>query len=73
MTFDDDFCRIHFDTGPKDLPCKKNGIEWPPPKVFSFGGFLFERKSFSEITDQQRQGMTHVMRGAEYFLQEAEG
>jgi hypothetical protein len=72
VTFDDDFCRIHFDTKSKDILCKKSGLEWPPPKVIDLGGFLFKRENYSKITDQQRQEMTHVMRGAEYFPKENE-
>ena len=67
MTFDDDFCRIYFESGHRDIGCKANNIEWPPPNVIKIGGFIFKRGSFSQITDKQREEMTHVMRGAEYY------
>ena len=66
MTFDDDFCRINFLTGNRDIACKRLGIEWPPPEVISIEGFRWKRINYSKLTDKQREGMTHVVRGAEY-------
>jgi hypothetical protein len=67
MTFDDDFCRIHFAAGSRNVACIKMKMEWPPPEIIDFGwGFRFERTSYSKITDEQRKTMTHVARGAEY-------
>ncbi len=66
MTFKDDFCRIHFSSGHKNITCDSLKIGWPPPKIIDFGGFNFKRIRYSQITDKQRNGMTHVIRGAEY-------
>lgn len=66
MTFDDDFCRIWFLTGAKNIPCKNLNINWPPPDKISIEGFEFSRTRFSNITDEQRETMDHVCRGAEY-------
>lgn len=66
MTFDDDFIRVPFWSGHRDFPCKALKIDWPPPARIGFFGVELERVRMSEITDEQRQGMTHVCRGAEY-------
>ena len=67
MTFDDDFLRLVFDHGVKNVTCKSVGIDWPPPPMLDVGGFILLRKSYSQITDEQREGLTHVARGAEYL------
>jgi hypothetical protein len=69
MTYDDDFVRLCFDHGVVNQPCKALGLAWPPPEEFEAMGFKFRRVRFSKITDEQRAGMTHVMRGAEYEVQ----
>lgn len=69
MTFDDDFMRIHFESTYKDLPCKANGFEWPPPETIEFCGFSYRLTNYSSITDMQRSKMTHVMRGSEYHFE----
>lgn len=68
MTFDDDFLQVQFDGGLRRAFLKKNGLEWPPPETIDLFGFRLERVRFSEITDEQRAGMTHVCRGAEYRI-----
>jgi hypothetical protein len=67
MTFDDDFCQIHFLTGRhRNIACNNLHINWPPPEVLDYCGFQYKRIRYSEITDEQRDGMEHVARGAEY-------
>ena len=66
MTFDDDFIRLLFDGGHKDIPCKVNGYEFPPPKEITLIGFTFKRTRYSQLTDKDRKEMTRVVRGAEY-------
>jgi len=68
MTFDDDFVQI----GRVRTPLKQLGLEWPPPafiRIDNHGALpdlLVKRVRYSEITDEERSGMTHVRRGAEY-------
>lgn len=66
MTFDDDLMVLNFGTEKRMVNCKRNGIEWPPPERFIFAGTEFKRVRMSTLTDEQRAGMTHVFRGAEY-------
>lgn len=73
MTFDDDFLLFQTPTGPQKLRCTQLGIQWPPPATLRLRGFEppfsdidFRLLRMSAITDQQRAGMTHVCRGAEY-------
>ena len=66
MTFDDDMLRLNFDGGSKMISLAKLGLEWPPPETIDVLGFTMHRISYSAITDEQREGMTHVFRGAEY-------
>lgn len=66
MTFDDDFCQINFDGGTKRIRCNTLGLDWPPPEILDIEGFEFTRVGMSGITDEQRQKMDHVCRGAEY-------
>lgn len=75
-TFPDDFIRINLMTaGAKNFPCKLLGLEWPPPeRIVELNGQDFSddpliRISMSEITDEQRERMTHVARGAEYVYE----
>jgi len=68
MTFDDDYIRLVFDHGVKNVSCKAVGIEWPPPLTLDVGGFIMVRSRYSSLTDEQREGMTHICRGAEYLL-----
>lgn len=68
MTFDDDFVAIDFDGGRKLFTCKKLNISWPPPEELELFGFKFIRESFSQITDDMRNDMTRVCRGARYVL-----
>ena len=67
MTFDDDFVRLHFDGGTKNIPCKSINMHWPPPEKINVMGFVMVRSHYSEITDEERETMTHVCRGAEYY------
>lgn len=68
MTFDDDFVQI----GRVRTPLKQLGLEWPPPAFIRINNYgelpdlLVKRVRYSEITDEERAGMTHVCRGAEY-------
>ncbi len=66
MTFNDDFCRIQFMNGTKDITCEKLGIPWPPPPTIYVNHTPFARLKLSAITDEQREGMTNVIRGALY-------
>jgi len=66
MTFDDDMIQFEFEGGTKRIFCKQLGVDWPPPKEMAFMGFDMERQQYSAITDEQRQEMTHVFRGAVY-------
>lgn len=85
-TFPDDFVRLHLGIGTRDIPLGALGLEWPPPDriVIDPGrgareptpddppAFIMRRVSHSRITDDQRAGMTHVARGAEYVYEEDE-
>jgi hypothetical protein len=68
MTFDDDFVRIPIAAIDRhiNVPLKELGLEWPPPEEISFSGLIYHRERYSIITDEQREGMTHIARGAEY-------
>lgn len=67
MTFDDDFIRLKTDAGDRNYSLKALKLEWPPPELIELpGGFIFERVSYSAITDAQRSTMQFVCRGAEY-------
>jgi hypothetical protein len=68
MTFDDDFIRIPISVLDRNInvTLKTLGLEWPPPEEFIWLGLVYKRERYSEITDEQRAGMTHVVRGAEY-------
>jgi len=68
MVFDDDHIRLHVEVGYTVLNCREYGISWPPPERFIFEGFVFKRKRYSTITDEQRKNMSHVCRSAEYFV-----
>lgn len=68
MTFDDDFIQIAFDGGVRRFTCKSLGIEWPPPEVATFYGIPLQRRRYSQISDEDRENMTHVVRGAEYIV-----
>lgn len=81
MTFDDDFVRLNLELQTALIAVKDLGLEWPPPERIYLGRhglvreatdqdepeFVLVRASYSQITDEQRQGMEHVARGAEYF------
>lgn len=63
-TFDDDYIQFEHDGKVSQVALKTLGLEWPPPeRVMTADGILFERVSFSSITDEQRSKMTHVARG----------
>jgi len=80
MTYEDDYCQFDFgELGIKRITCKDVGVDWPPPTCISVqimdGKKLmrtidFECINHSQITDEQRAGMTHVCRGAEYVRAE---
>lgn len=65
-TFDDDFVRIHCLCGKDhDFKLMDMGFEWPPPQEIYLGA-KYRQIGRSQITDEERNGMTHVCRGAEY-------
>lgn len=66
MVFDDDFVRLKMGKHIRDLNCKKNGLDWPPPELITVNGFLFRRLRYSQIPDEDRATMANVARGAEY-------
>lgn len=71
MTFDDDMARLFMDTGPVNLPLKAIGLEWPPPERLTHINGLelpepMTLRSCSTLTDEQRVGTTHVIRGCVY-------
>lgn len=80
MTFDDDMVRLNLHAGTPTIPLVAIGLEWPPPEHIYLdadstireatpdddGRFVMRRLSMSQITDEQRSEMTHVVRGAEY-------
>lgn len=72
MTFDDDYIQIVLPNGEiVRQTCQKLGIAWPPPEFIQIDGPLsmaprFRRVRFSQISDEQRDGMDRVCRGAEY-------
>ena len=66
MTFSDDFVLLLFPGGTIQQPCLALGLEWPPPERIEVFGFSMNRTRFSRITDEQRENMTHICRGAEY-------
>ena len=66
MTFDDDFILIKFEGGPKRFTCNAAGLTWPPPEGLNISGFVYKQTRRSQLTDEQRSGMTHIVRGAEY-------
>lgn len=67
MTFDDDMMVLRFDGGTKFIPIKFAGMDWPPPEEFEIGGFKMKMSRRSQLTDDQRAGMTNVCRCAEYY------
>lgn len=72
MTFDDDYIQLNLGKrGVLRQTCKELGVSWPPPEHIAITGGpfstpTFKRVRYSAITDEQRKGMTHVCRGAEY-------
>lgn len=67
MTFDDDFIQLQTESGPRRIWLKTINAKWPPQPVIDLCGFRFKRTRMSEITDEERAGMSHVCRGAEYI------
>lgn len=68
MTFDDDFVRVHFPGGHRDITCNALCIDWPPPKKITVDGANYTRTNMSAISDSERERMFMVARGAEYNL-----
>ncbi len=78
-TLDSDFIRLHLDIGTYNIPCKKAGLEWPPPERLYLekgGGFreavpdddeefilVCERRS--QLPDEAANH-PNLARGAEY-------
>lgn len=76
MTFDDDFVQLNLGpaSGATCVPCSRLGIDWPPPPELILPGaagrrLLFRQVSRSDITDEQRERMDRICRGAEYELE----
>lgn len=71
--FEDDFMLM--EGGP--LAGKRCGVAfWPPPVEVRWTDpekvvYTYDRTSFSQITDEQRDKMTHVCRGAAYGFRSA--
>ena len=78
-TFDDDMVRLNLTVGSKTMTCKALGLKWPPPMRIYLdkdrfreatdedrSTFVLYRVSISQITDEKRAEMSHVIRGAEY-------
>lgn len=69
-TYDDDYVQLQ--ARRPDLPpvqvitLPQLGLHWPPPDKLFWDGTVWERKSYSQITDSERAGMTHVARGSLY-------
>lgn len=70
MTFDDDYCKIHFAGGIRNWRCKSIDVTWPPPGILVIEGVEYQCVRRSQITDIQRGSMTNVCRGAEYYPKE---
>lgn len=66
MTFADDFLQLETPSGVRRVPLSQLGMDWPPPELVIINEVRYERDSFSSITDEQREQMTHVCRGARY-------
>ncbi len=66
MTYDDDFCRIQFISGTRDIPCKSLNLDWPPPEKIDIYGFRFVREQLSRMSDEDRASCPLVVRGALY-------
>lgn len=71
MTFDDDYIQLRTPNGPLRVTCKQVGCDWPPPELIGIAGGpfstpVYRRIRYSQISDEQRAGMTRVCRGAEY-------
>jgi len=67
-TFDDDMVRFIIKGESKNIRCKELGLDWPPPAELDVNGIIFEKVGQSQITDEMREDMTNVVRGAEYRL-----
>ncbi len=66
MTLDNDMIRLKFRGHIRDFFCKKVGLSWPPPEIINVNSFLFRRKRYSQISDEDAQDMPRIARGAEY-------
>jgi len=72
-TRDDDFVRLEMQGKDMNIPCKKLGLDWPPPEEIDVYSFTFVKVRQSQFTDEQMETMTHVMRGALYRIKEENG
>jgi len=84
-TFPDDFVRLNLTIGTQHVRLVKVGLDWPPPERLFLGPAgelrvarpsdplenVLVRTSMSTISDEQRAGMRHVARGAEYHYHNA--
>jgi hypothetical protein len=66
MTFDDDSLFLETPAGRRIIRCKSIGLDWPPPERIHINEVAYDMVSLSSITDEQRESMTHVLRGALY-------
>ncbi len=76
---DNDIIRMHLDIDTVNIPCRKAGLDWPPPERLYMereGGFrearpedderfVLVRERMSSLTDEQAQH-PNLARGAEY-------
>lgn len=66
MTYSDDFIRVQFPTGTRDITCAGAGFTWPPPPMIKLEGIEFKQVRCSKITDRQRSEARSVIRSATY-------
>ena len=66
-TFDDDYIQLELQgQEPLRFFLKDHAMTWPPEPEINVNFVTYVRVSHSEITDEQRAGLTHVARGALY-------
>lgn len=73
-TFMNDFIKIpDLDCGGESvmIPCVVLDLQWPPPETLEIGGHKFRRVRYSQLTDEQREEMPMIVRGAQYEVNEA--
>lgn len=66
MTYSDDFIRVQFPNGTRDITCADANLSWPPPELITLDGIEFRQVRYSKITDRQRGEARSVIRSATY-------